>query len=88
VDYVILADRLASGDSLLDSATVVAAMWAEIQQEIADRYHDRLIARTTGLDSAQVDSAYAVGRHRLIKHILFGVSPRAPRPRCGTPSEA
>jgi hypothetical protein len=77
VDYIILADRLASGDSLLDSATVVAAMWAEIQQEIADRYHHHLIARMTELDSAQLDSAYAVGRHRLIKHILFGVPPDA-----------
>ncbi|HET7039245.1 MAG TPA: peptidylprolyl isomerase [Gemmatimonadales bacterium] len=78
VDYVILADRLARGDSLTDSATVVAAMWAEIQQEIADRFHAQLIGRQTQLDSAAVDSAYAAGRHRLIKHVLFGVEPDAP----------
>lgn len=77
VDYMILADRLASGDSLLDSATVVAAMWAEIQQEIADRYHEQLVGRLTLLDSARLDSAYAAGRHRLIKQILFAVPPDA-----------
>jgi hypothetical protein len=80
VDYVILADRLARGDSLTDSATVVAAMWAEIQQEIADRFHAQLISRETQLDSATLDSAYAAGRHRLIKHILFGVEPNAAPP--------
>jgi hypothetical protein len=77
VDYVILADRLASGDSLLDSATVVAAMWAELQQEIADRYHERLVGSRTQLDSAQVDSAYGAGRHRLIKHALFRLTPES-----------
>jgi hypothetical protein len=80
VDYVILADRLARGDSLMDSATVMAAMWAETQQEIADRYHARLVASRISLDSAQLDSAYAVGRHRLINQILFRVSPDASPP--------
>jgi peptidyl-prolyl cis-trans isomerase D len=80
VDYVILADRLARGDSLMDSATVVAAMWAEVQQEIADRFHAQLISRETQLDSATLDSAYAAGRHRLIKHVLFGVEPNASPP--------
>ena len=80
IDYVILADRLARGDSLTDSATVVSAMWAEIQQEIADRFHQQLVSRQTRLDSAAVDSAYAAGRHRLIKHILFGVEPNAAPP--------
>jgi hypothetical protein len=80
VDYVILADRLASGDSLMDSATVVAAMWAEMQQEIADRYHERLTGRLVTFDSVQLDSAYATGRHRLIKHVLFRVAPDASPP--------
>jgi PPIC-type PPIASE domain len=73
VDYTILADRLVAGDSLLDSGYVVAGMWAEIQQEIAHRYHSQLVARWVHLDSAQVDSAYAGSQYRFIKHILFGV---------------
>jgi hypothetical protein len=43
VDYTIFADRVASGDSLTDSGYVEAAMWAEMQQELADRYHAMLV---------------------------------------------
>lgn len=77
VDYVVFADRLVGGDSLLDSATVEAAMWAETQQEIANRYHELLIGGKARLDSAAVDSAYEAGRHRLIRHVQFGVPPDA-----------
>lgn len=75
VDYTILADRLLAGDSLLDSGYVDAAMWAEIQQEIADRYHEQLVERLVQLDSAQLDSVYAAGEYRLIRQILFAVGP-------------
>lgn len=78
VDYTIFADRIASGDSLTDSGYVAAAMWAEIQQEMADRYHERLLEDAVQLDSAQLDSIYAAGEFRYIKHILFGVDPNAP----------
>jgi hypothetical protein len=77
VDYTIFADRIAAGDSLTDSGYVAAAMWAEIQQELADRYHAMLVADAVQLDSAQVDSAYEAGEHRYIKHILFAVDPNA-----------
>jgi hypothetical protein len=43
VDYTTFADRLLAGDSLLDSAHVAAAMWAELEQEVASQFHDRLI---------------------------------------------
>jgi hypothetical protein len=71
VDYTILADRLVAGDSLFDSAYVAAGMWAEIQQEIADRYHSRLVAHQATLDSAQIDSLYAGNTYRFIQRILF-----------------
>jgi hypothetical protein len=77
VDYTIFADRLLEGDSLTDSTYVDAAMWAEIQQELADRYHEHLVRDRVQLDSAQVDSAYAAGQYRLIRHVLFGVAPTA-----------
>jgi hypothetical protein len=77
VDYTIFADRVASGDSLTDSGYVEAAMWAEVQQELADRYHAMLVEDAVHLDSAQVDSAYEAGELRFIKHILFGVEPNA-----------
>jgi hypothetical protein len=78
VDYTTFADRLLAGDSLLDSTHVAAAMWAEIEQEIASRFHDQLIGEAAQLDSAAVDSVYAAGNYRLIKHITFPVKPNAP----------
>jgi hypothetical protein len=76
-DYTIFADRLLAGDSLTDSGYVAAAMWAEMQQEFADRYHERLVANQVVMDSAAVDSVYAAGELRWIRQILFGVSPNA-----------
>jgi len=75
VDYTILADRLVAGDSLFDSGYVAAGMWAEIQQEIADRYHSQLVAHRVALDSAQVDSVYAGATYRFIQRILFATPP-------------
>lgn len=77
IDYTIFADRVVSGDSLTDSGYVAAAMWAEIQQELADRYHAQLVGDAVHLDSAQVDSAFAAGQYRYVKHILFQVDPNA-----------
>jgi hypothetical protein len=77
VDYTIFADQLLQGDSLTDSLRVVAAMWPEIQQELADRYHAQLVADRVRLDSARIDSAYAAGDLRLIQHVLVRVEPSA-----------
>lgn len=77
VDYTIFADRIASGDSLTDSGYVAAAMWPEFQQELADRYHEMLVADAVQLDSAQLDSVYAAGEYRYIQHVLFSVGPNA-----------
>jgi hypothetical protein len=77
VDYTIFADRIASGDSLTDSGYVAAAMWAEIQQELADRYHAMLVEDAVHIDSAQLDSIYEAGEYRYIRHILFAVDPNA-----------
>jgi hypothetical protein len=74
VDYTLFANRLLAGDSLLDSTLVAKAMWADIQQEIANEYHDQLIGGAAKLDSAQLDSAYDAGQERVIKHILFRVN--------------
>lgn len=76
-DYTTFADRLLAGDSLTDSGYVAAAMWAEYQQELADRYHERLVARHLAMDSAAVDSVYAAGDLRWIRQVLFLVSPNA-----------
>ena len=74
VDYQLFAQAVARGDSLLDSATVMAANWPAVMQRIADRYHDTVIAVRARVTPRQVDSAYAVGDARWLYHILVRVS--------------
>lgn len=75
VEFALLAQRLAEGDSLLDSATVVAAMWPDASQSLVNDLHERLATERVKVDSAVIDSAYAAGDHRLIEHILIRTSP-------------
>jgi PPIC-type PPIASE domain len=68
--YVLFGDRVLAGDSLLDSASVLAANWPDVAQVLIGRYHDQMTGRQITLDSAQVDSIYHAGDLRLIHHIL------------------
>ena len=74
VDYSLLAQRLAHGDSLLDSATVVNSLWAETQQQIVSHYHAQLVGQYIEVTDEMVDSVYQAGDHRLIYHILIRTS--------------
>ena len=74
VDYQLLGQAAASGDSLLDSATVLAANWPAVMQRIVDHYHESVIGARAQVTDAQVDSAYGVGNLRWIDHILVRVS--------------
>ena len=80
VDYTIFADRMVAGDSLLDSGYVGAGMWAEIQQEIADQYHEQLVSGLLSLDSSGLDSVYASGEYRAIEEYLFPLPAEASLP--------
>ena len=71
VDYALYAQRAVAGDSILDSASVLAVVWREVQQRRADHFHEVLIRERVKLDSAQVDSIYHAGNLRLIRHVLF-----------------
>ncbi|HXY69308.1 MAG TPA: peptidylprolyl isomerase [Gemmatimonadales bacterium] len=75
VDYQLLAQAAAGGDSLLDSATVLAANWPAVMQRTADHFHDQMIGSRADLTPRQVDSAYNVGDVRWLDHILVRVSP-------------
>jgi hypothetical protein len=70
VDYSLLTQRLADGDSLLDSTTVVNVLWNDAQQQIVAHYHQQLVGDRVVITDAEVDSAYQTGNHRLIHHIL------------------
>ncbi len=72
VDYQLLGQALAGGDSLLDSATVAQAMWPLVAQTVANHLHDSLVA-TSKPTAAQVDSAYNGNDFRYVSHILVAV---------------
>jgi len=69
VDYQLLAQAVAGGDSLLDSATIMAASWPMVMQALANGYHDSVVARNKP-SAAQVDSAFNGSDYRFVRHIL------------------
>lgn len=73
VDYQLIAHAVATGDSLTDSATVLAASWPAVMQRLADQLHDQIIVQGAGLTDPQVDSAYNGGAERWLEHILVAV---------------
>jgi len=70
VDYQLLAQAIASGDSLLDSATVDEANWPVIAQLLANYLHDTLITQRARPTPEQVDAAYSGSDYRYLYHIL------------------
>jgi len=77
VDYALLAQALAAGQDLRDSATIAAAMWPLVSQLKWEHFHERLTAQGSNLAPQQVDSAYQAGQLRMFQHILFQVPPGA-----------
>ena len=75
VEYSLYAQRLARGDSLTDSLTVLRVMWPDIEQAKLDVMHESLVKERVKLDSATVDSAYSAGDDRIICHILIRSEP-------------
>lgn len=78
MEYQLFAQRTVSGDSLLDSATVLEAMWPDARKYVVERWRGALLAPRLPLDSASVDSAYQAGDHRLIQHVLMRADSGAP----------
>jgi hypothetical protein len=70
IQYSLYLQRLADGDSLVDTTTVLEAMWPEVLIATVENYYDRLIAERLVVTDATIDSAFAAGDHRLIDHIL------------------
>ncbi len=72
VDYQLLAQAAARGDSLTDSATIAEAAWPLIAQSLANQLHDSLVAAVVPT-AQQVDSAFNAGDVRFVSHILVRV---------------
>jgi hypothetical protein len=74
IDMTALATRLASGDSLLDSAVVFETMWLEVRQHLIDRYKDQQLAADWELSETAVDSAFEAGELRMMAHVVRTVT--------------
>ena len=70
VNYQLLGHAIASGDSLLDTATISAANWPQVAQKLADHLHEALVVSKVHVTASQADSAYNAGDVRWIAHIL------------------
>ena len=75
VEFTLFTERAAAGDSLLDSATVLRAMWPEVNQALVDAHYEAIVADRLRLSADAVDSAYAAGEHRIIRHVLIATAP-------------
>lgn len=74
VDYQLLGQAAAQGDSLTDSATVMKANWPAVMQRLVDHFHDSTVVQRAKVSNQQVDSAYNKGDLRWIDHILVRVA--------------
>jgi peptidyl-prolyl cis-trans isomerase D len=74
VDYQLLGQAAARGDSLMDSTTVAEANWPAVMQRLVDHYHDSTIMQRAKVSDRQVDSAYNTGNLRWLDHILVRVA--------------
>ena len=74
IDMTALATRLASGDSLLDSAVVFETMWLEVRQHLIGRYKDQQRAADWELSDTAVDSAFDAGELRMLAHVVRTVT--------------
>lgn len=78
VEYQLFARQIASGDSLLDSATVREVLWPAARAYLLARWRQQLFAGQLPLDSASLDSVYQAGDYRLIQHVLLQAPDQGP----------
>jgi hypothetical protein len=71
VNYHLAAIAAARGDSLNDPKAVDGAMWATIDQELAQKYIDNALRTSGTADTAGLDDRYLRGEFLAAQHILF-----------------
>ncbi len=75
LNVTVLAGRSASGDSLMDTMTVLESMWLEKRQSLLSLFHGELFADRDQVTPEAVDSAYRVGDMLMLAHILRRLTP-------------
>ena len=71
VDYQLLAHAAARGDSLADPKIIDQAMWAQIAQARASKWHEMVTKTFPTADSAAFQSRYNQGEVLAASHILL-----------------
>ena len=79
VDYQLLGDAAAHGDSLTDAKMVDKVLWPIIAQERLSKWHDQLSKSYAGIDTSNLEGRYAQGEMLAASHILLTVPPNAPQ---------
>ncbi len=74
VDYSLLAQAVAAGRPLTDSATVAASLEPDVTLALLRTWHDTLVARRPRVAADLPDSLYASDSLRLFQHILLRVT--------------
>lgn len=80
VDHMLFAQALARGEDLADSSFAADALWADLVELQASRWHDTLMARRVQFSPGQADSAYAADQERILQHLLITAKATAPAP--------
>ncbi len=78
VDHMLFAEALASGRDLGDSTFAADALWPELVERRASRWHDTLLAERFELNPSQADSVYAADQERILQHFLIRARADAP----------
>jgi hypothetical protein len=77
VEFTLLGQRAAAGDSLLDSMIVIDAMWPDVHQAVVDSFLTVSERRNVKVTPEQVDSAFQAGNLLHVAHVLRRTGPQA-----------
>jgi hypothetical protein len=77
VDYQLLGQAAARGDSLNDPKRVDEALWPIIAQQRLGKWHEQVARTFEGLDTTNLEARYNQGEFLAARHILFTLPPQA-----------
>ncbi|HEU6451118.1 MAG TPA: peptidylprolyl isomerase [Gemmatimonadaceae bacterium] len=77
VNYQLIGQAAAKGDSLNDPKLIDQALWPIIAQERMAKWHEKVASTFPGVDTTNAESKYAQGDLLAARHILFVVPQNA-----------
>ncbi len=77
VNYQLIGQAAAKGDSLNDPKLIDQALWPIIAQERMAKWHDKVASTFPGVDTANAEAKYDQGDLLAARHILFVVPQNA-----------